>query len=93
MANLLSEAITTSYLGTEQEIPRGATSIEFWGVDADPATADVAVWVRLTDQSGTAVEVLIGAGASYQTDLDLGDAWTWNAKGETVSGLVQGVIV
>ena len=82
MAAIRLHALTTAYLGGEQTIPQGARRIEFWGVDAQPATAHSAIWVRITSQAAVAAEFLIAAGASFVFEGDKGtpSSWTYNVK-------------
>jgi len=58
-----------AYLAGEQAIPAGVTTMEVWGVDATPWTADVQAVVRFTDQAGVAVERNIPAGQTYATSF------------------------
>ncbi len=90
--SLKRTALTTSYLGAELTLPSGATSIEVWAVDADPATAMVGVWLRLTAQDGsTNVEILIPAGSTYNSKIRPGLKWTYNMK--TEAGSAEGMVV
>jgi len=84
-------ALTVAYLGAEVELPTGARSLEVWGVDADPATAHAAVWLRLTSQAGATVEALIPAGQTYWTDLRPGLYMTYNVK--AVAGTPDAMVV
>ncbi len=90
--SLKRTALTTSYLGAEVSLPSGATSIEVWAVDADPATAMVGVWLRLSAQDGSSnVEILIPAGTTYNSKVRPGLKWTYNLK--SVTGTAEGMVV
>lgn len=86
------QPLTTSYFGAEVALPSGATSIEVWAVDADPATAMVGMWLRLSAQDGSPnVEILIPAGSTYNTKLKPGLRWTYNLK--SLAGTAEGMVV
>ena len=82
MADIRRHTLSTSYLGGEQDFPAGSERVEFWGVDADPWTADAEIIVRLTDQQGTTSERRVQAGQTYLLEAKRGsiDSWTYNVK-------------
>ena len=91
MGDIRRTPLTTAYLGSEQTIPSGTRHLEVWGVDADPATAHAAIWLRISDQQADDVEILIAAGSTYDRDLTPGDTWTYNCK--SVAGTPHAQIV
>lgn len=79
---LTVHSLTTNYLGADIAIPAGASELEVWGVDAQPATATASVWFKLLQQDGAYLEVLVPAGSTYVCNLPKGSAarYTYNVK-------------
>ncbi len=75
----------------EQEIPAGTSEIEFNAVDdITTPTANIDLWIRLTDADGTAWAFLMTAGAPYFKRF-LGsqlpaESFTYSVKKATTDG-------
>ena len=91
MADIAIHSITGAYLGADIAIETSRT-LEVWAVDAAPAMAMVACWLRLRDQQGSAAEILIAAGQTYSVPARWAGGWTYNLKLAAV-GNGLGVVV